>query len=83
MEEEFKEKKTIVPVKALFRLSKHFKTKVCALSWIGIPWYIRDADLQKDMGIDLGRTVIFKHATAHKLRHNEASKLVEEVNADR
>ena len=53
-----------------------------------VPWYVRDADLQRDMGIDPVRTVIFNYATAHKLRlmnhpNDEASKLVEEIAADR
>ena len=53
-----------------------------------IPWCVRDADLQRDMGIDPVRTVIFNYATAHKLRlmnhpNDGASKLVEEIAADR
>ena len=40
------------------------------------------------MGIDPVRTIIYKYATAHKLRlmnhpNDEASRLVEEVTADR
>ena len=53
-----------------------------------VRWYVRNVDLQSDLGIDHVRTVIFKYATAYKFRlmhhpNDEASKLVEGVTADR
>ena len=52
------------------------------------PWFVRNADLQRDIGIESVTNVIKHYAIAHNLRlsrhvNDEASKLVSTVTTQR
>ena len=53
--------------KSIIQMIQKFQNNALRII-MGFPWYVRDANLQRDMGIDPVRTVIYKYAAAHKLR---------------